>query len=61
MENSKKQETAKAKKGVAALKISYDAVKRLGYKGSYDSFVLKIGAAKNPTHISSFWFRNRSS
>ena len=42
-----KQETAKAKKGLAALKRSYDAVKRLGYKGSYNSFVLKIGAAQN--------------
>ena len=29
---------------VEALKRSYDAVKRLGYKGSYNRFVLDIGA-----------------
>jgi len=48
MTHSKKEES-EVKKRVAALKRSYDAVKRLGYKGSYNSFVLKIGAAKKPT------------
>ena len=35
---------------VAALKRSYDAVKRLGYKGSYTSFAKNIGAVKKPDY-----------
>lgn len=43
MENAK-QEIADMKKRVAELKRSYDAVKTLGYRGSYTSFAKKIGA-----------------
>ena len=44
-----KQEEKDMKKRVAALKRSYDAVKKLGFKGSYNSFVKKIGAAEKPS------------
>ena len=44
-----KQEEKDMKKRVAALKRSYDAVKRLGFKGSYTSFVKKIGAVEKPS------------
>lgn len=37
------------KQGVAALKRSYDAVKTLGYGGSYTSFAKKIGAVEKPS------------
>lgn len=36
------------KKRVDALKRSYDAVKKLGFKGSYTSFAKKIGAVHKP-------------
>ena len=39
-----KHEENEMKKRVDALKRSYDAVKRLNYKGSYTSFAKKIGA-----------------
>ena len=38
------------KKHVDALKRSFDAVKRLGYKGSYTSLAIKIGAVKKPDY-----------
>ena len=44
-----KQEETDMKKRVAALKRSYDVVKRLGFKGSYTSFVTKIGAVEKPS------------
>ena len=37
------------KKRVAALKRSYEAVKKLGFKGSYTSFAKKIGAVEKPS------------
>ena len=43
------EEVSEMKKRVAALKRSYDAVKRLGVKGSYTSFVKKIGAVEKPS------------
>ena len=45
-----KQEIAGMKERVAALKRSYEAVKNLGFKGSYTSFAKKIGAAHKPTY-----------
>ena len=42
-----KQEKTDMKKRVAALKRSYDAVKRLGFKGSYTSFAKKLELLKN--------------
>ena len=47
-----KQEETDMKKRVAALKRSYDVVKRLGFKGSYTSFVKKLELLKN--HLSHF-------
>ena len=40
------QEEKDMKKRVAALKRSYDVVKRLGFNGSYTSFVKKIDAVE---------------
>ena len=45
--SSKKEETD-MKKRVDALKRSYDAVNRLGFKGSYTSFAKKIKAVHKP-------------
>ena len=45
-----KKEEADVKKRVAALKRSYDAVKTLGFKGSYTSFAKKIGALHKPVY-----------
>lgn len=45
-----KEEEADMKKRVAPLKRSYDAVKTLGFKGSYTSFAKKIGTVHKPAY-----------
>ena len=45
-----KQEIADMKQRVAALIRSYDAVKTLGYRGSYTSCAKKIGAVGKPSY-----------
>ena len=45
-----KEEIADMKQRVAALKRSYNAVKTLGYRGSYTSFAKKIGAVHKPAY-----------
>ena len=45
-----KEEIADMKQRVAALKRSYEAVKNLGFKGSYTTFVKKIGAVHKPAY-----------
>ena len=47
-----KQEITDMKQRVAALKRSYNAVKTLGYGGSYTSFAKKIGAVHKPCYTS---------
>ena len=44
-----KKEEADMKKRVNALHRSYDAVKNLGFKGSYTSFAKTIGAVPKPS------------
>lgn len=46
-----KKEEADMKKRLDALKSSYDAFKRLGFKGSYTSFAKKISAVKRPDYV----------
>lgn len=46
-----KSEVDKMKKRVAALKRSYEAVKTLGFKGSYNSFGVKIGVLEKQAFV----------
>ena len=57
-----KKEEADMKKRVDALHRSYDAVKNLGFKGSYTSFTKMIGAVHKPSfYIPRIWKWNRHS